>query len=169
MRLAVPAEPSPQETRVSLPPDGVAALVKDGWEVTVQAGAGAHGKLTTPQGIVRRQKPRSPAHYMTRVNERGWPEQALTAADLDFEFMLNALRLARGFPLDLYTERTGQLFDAAGATCQAAITRGLLEIDDGWCRPTAMGRRFLDDLQAMFLPASATPGIADDGSTRDCA
>jgi NAD(P) transhydrogenase subunit alpha len=41
MRLAVPAEPSPQETRVSLPPDGVAALVKDGWEVTVQAGAGA--------------------------------------------------------------------------------------------------------------------------------
>ena len=40
MRLAVPAESSPHETRVSLPPDGVAAFVKDGWDVAVQAGAG---------------------------------------------------------------------------------------------------------------------------------
>lgn len=115
-------------------------------------GAGAHGKLTTADGIIRRNKPRSPAHYTAGVDKLDWPEQKLTRADLGFEFMLNALRLGHGFPVDLYEQRTGRPFADIAGTCRTAIARQLLEIQDEWCRPTPMGRRFLDDLQGLFLP-----------------
>ncbi len=41
MKLAVPSETAPGETRVALVPDIVKRLVGQGWEVAVQAGAGA--------------------------------------------------------------------------------------------------------------------------------
>ncbi|MDH3768519.1 MAG: radical SAM family heme chaperone HemW, partial [Gammaproteobacteria bacterium] len=116
-------------------------------------GAGAHGKLTTPQAIVRTNKPRSPSHYIAAVAQRDWSQRELTAADAGFEFMLNALRLSQGFPQDLFETRTGQPFAAIGEVCGTAVASKLLEIDAHWCRPTPLGRRFLDDLQGLFLPS----------------
>jgi len=34
-----------------------------------------------------------------------------------------------------------------------AVRRGLLDPDPTFLRPTALGRRFLNDLQGLFLPA----------------
>ncbi len=117
-------------------------------------GAGAHGKLTTAGGITRRQKPRSPAHYLAAAPG----SSALTPVDEDdrvFEFMLNALRLSHGFPVGLFEDRTGLAFEQATQSCQTAVAQGLLATSGEWYYPTQRGRRFLDDLQRLFLPVGS--------------
>ena len=78
---------------------------------------------------------------------------AETKDDLVFEFMLNALRLVNGFSEELFSDRTG--LDAAGIEhiMGPAREKGLIcrDAESRW-RPTALGRRFLNDLQAEFLP-----------------
>jgi len=120
------------------------------------AGAGAHGKLTGDDGGVwRYRKPANPFSYMEQI-ESGGVESMRTPVgdgDLGFEFMLNALRLIDGVPLSLLAERTGLTADSLAATIDEAIVDGLLQNpSDGRIRPTADGFRFLNDLQARFLP-----------------
>ena len=120
-------------------------------------GAGAHGKLTTNTGQVLRY--RKPAHPQTWMEcaERGDLDrhmpQPLTAPDLVFEFMLNVLRLPEGFRERDFEERTGLSFSAASGKVAELAGRGLLEPAQqrGW-RPTELGLRFLNELQAHFLP-----------------
>ena len=66
--------------------------------------------------------------------------------------MMNALRLNQGFPLGLFTERTGLPLAVIEESALAARRDGLLEIVDGQMRPTAQGRRFLNRLLGRFLP-----------------
>jgi oxygen-independent coproporphyrinogen-3 oxidase len=70
-----------------------------------------------------------------------------------FEFMLNGLRLPAGFDESLFEARTGLSAGALSARAAGAVRRGLLERSSGghW-RPTGLGSRFLNDLQAEFLP-----------------
>jgi len=72
--------------------------------------------------------------------------------DLPFEFMLNALRLTQGVPASLFAERTGLPLSMAAEPIAEAVRRGLLDPDPTFLRPTALGRRFLNDLQGLFLP-----------------
>ena len=117
-------------------------------------GAGAHGKLSAPgTGRVRRRcKPRRPAEYLEGRGLGIAGSTEVAPADLSFEFMLNALRLKEGFVPELYRRRTG--LDPAGleAILGAARARGLVEDAGGRVRPSALGWRFLNDLQGMFLP-----------------
>jgi oxygen-independent coproporphyrinogen-3 oxidase len=120
------------------------------------AGAGAHGKLTSEDGLVRRyQKPANPLLYMERAEQNRLDDAPVpvTGKDLGFEFMLNALRLNDGFDEALLCERTGLLAADIAAIAGQAAADGLLETTDapGW-RPTPCGFRFLNDLQARFLP-----------------
>ena len=72
---------------------------------------------------------------------------------LPFEFMLNALRLRTGFEADEFTARTGLPIAAIGEPLRIATARGLLShASDRW-QATELGQRFLNDLQALFLPA----------------
>ena len=117
-------------------------------------GAGAHGKLTSGTTVGRYRKPANPLSYMLAM-ERGdaVSREAVAADDLVFEFMLNALRLTEGFPASLFVERTGLSTETFTQRTAAAVARGLLSLrDDGRVVPTVLGRRFLDDLQAEFLP-----------------
>jgi len=120
-------------------------------------GAGAHGKVTLPDRVTRHEQIKQPAEYLKSTA----PAKAkdIPAADLPFEFMLNALRLAEGFPLALFTERTGLPFTAIQRGVEAAEKKGLLERDLRRIRPSERGRRFLNDLLALFL-AGGTPGRA---------
>jgi putative oxygen-independent coproporphyrinogen III oxidase len=128
-------------------------------------GAGAHGKLSLelPQRILRTVKPKQPREYQDQVRRVGLREGAaapgeaigessfIAPADLPFEFMLNALRLNEGFAVGDYRRRTGLEMDSVAPRLASACERGLLENrEDGW-RPTELGRRFLNDLQASFL------------------
>ena len=120
-------------------------------------GAGAHGKLTVTVPaftIVRTARVRHPAAYVAaptsdaRVAER----RAVDRTELPFEYALNALRLAEGFATAAFVERTGLDATTLAGPTRRAESRGLLEArNDGW-RPTALGQRFLNDLQALFLP-----------------
>jgi putative oxygen-independent coproporphyrinogen III oxidase len=127
----------------------------------VGVGAGAHGKISlgVPERVLRTEKPKQPRDYLERlraaraprtqaaVGERRW----VARADLPFEFMLNALRLNEGFASADFEARTGLGMSAAAPTLNAALGRGLVQATaDGW-RPTELGSRFLNDLQASFL------------------
>jgi putative oxygen-independent coproporphyrinogen III oxidase len=119
-------------------------------------GAGAHGKLSFPDRIVRQVRWREPAQYMAQAlaGRAVSNEHAVTAADLPFEFMLNALRLADGIELARFRERTGQPDAVIAAALERAHKRELITLHQGRLRPTARGFDFLSDLQALFLPSS---------------
>jgi putative oxygen-independent coproporphyrinogen III oxidase len=119
-------------------------------------GAGAHGKLSiaTPGRILRTVKPKQPREYQDHVRQAAdavGETACVAVADLPFEFMLNALRLNEGFARDCYENRTGLTLAALEKKLDDGRERGLLEQSAvGW-RPTELGRRFLNDLQASFL------------------
>ncbi len=135
-------------------------------------GAGAHGKVTldnpesaannlrnqkntsaeTASPITRRtQKPKHPAQYL--LNPLSLVTTDSTNEECLFEFMLNRLRLnapMSNAELELFqwfkTQKCQSLF-------ASALERGLLQTDsDGSWSKTALGSRFLNDLQEVFLP-----------------
>lgn len=116
-------------------------------------GAGAHGKLSFPERIVRQVRWREPATYMANAlqGQAVSNEHEVTAGDLPFEFMLNALRLKDGFDLALFAERTGLGLSALEPALSRAIERGLIVRDGARLVPTARGYDFLSDLQQAFL------------------
>ena len=117
-------------------------------------GAGAHAKVSFADRIVREVRTRTPAEYMRRVEAGAQvvERREVGRSDLPFEFMMNALRLAEGFPVSMFAERTGLPIVAAERALAQAEARGLLERDHERIRPTALGRRYLNDLLGLFLP-----------------
>ena len=118
-------------------------------------GAGAHSKLSFADRIVRQVRWKQPAQYLERV-DKGTPlmeETEVSRSDVGFEFMLNALRLADGVPAALFAERTGYSLAQIARPIAAATAKGLLEPDPTMLKATELGRRFLNDLQALFLTA----------------
>ncbi|HEX6003093.1 MAG TPA: oxygen-independent coproporphyrinogen III oxidase-like protein, partial [Burkholderiales bacterium] len=112
-------------------------------------------KISSATGIVREMRYKQPKQYMESA-ARGVPVQSrqeLTGAEAAFEFMMNALRLTSGFEARLFGERTGVPLTAVLPALDEAERRGLLERDHRRIAPTALGRRFLNDLLQMFLPA----------------
>ena len=116
-------------------------------------GAGAHGKLSSHEGIHRETRPKHPAAYLAAHQSGQFVQERrnLGAAELPFEFMMNALRLNQGFPRRLFTERTGLPFEAAEPGLLKARQQGLVEIDGDTIRPTTRGRHFLNELLMLFL------------------
>jgi oxygen-independent coproporphyrinogen-3 oxidase len=111
-------------------------------------GAGAHGKISFPDRVTRHEQAKQPDAYLKGAAAR---ESEVPARDLPFEFMLNALRLVDGFPAALFQERTGLPLTAISSRLKTAEEKGLLERDLQHIRPTAKGRRFLNDLLQLFL------------------
>ena len=119
------------------------------------AGAGAHGKITDASGVFRYLKPANPLQYMKTIEARG-PGPAVVqvaGAELVFEFMLNALRLSDGFSDVIFCERTGLSAAELETAMRGAADKGLVaRVDASRWQATPLGRRFLNDLQAEFLP-----------------
>ncbi len=118
-------------------------------------GAGAHGKISTAEGISRYVKPANPLQYMHKLEE-GALDTELTMLDEPeqiFEFMLNALRLTGGFDQDLFQRRTGLAAETLLKKLTTSQEKGLIEeVSGGFWRATDLGQRFLNDLQSEFLP-----------------
>jgi len=120
-------------------------------------GAGAHGKITDQQGTIRRyEKPAHPMAFIKAAKIQPTPVEPrkLGHDDILFEYMLNALRLPRGFTSTMFEQRTGLAFDLLLERLGECRDKGLLRetTDESW-QPTELGLRFLNDLQAQFLPA----------------
>ncbi|NEV61267.1 radical SAM family heme chaperone HemW [Thiorhodococcus minor] len=126
-------------------------------------GAGAHGKLTTTGQaedgfrIQRMAKHRHPDAYLERS-----PRALLSGlrdlrdTDLVLEFALNALRLTSGCERSLFSAMTGRPWTLMEPHVAEGIRRGLLQEDEERLLPTDLGRDFLDDLVALFLPPEAS-------------
>lgn len=116
-------------------------------------GAGAHSKLSFPHRIVRQMRYKHPQAYLDQTRAgRPIQEEAEIGRDaLGFEFMLNALRLTEGFSPNLFAERTGMSLNQIGKQLDLAEQKGMLYRDYAVIRPTDLGRRFLNDLQEIFL------------------
>lgn len=135
-------------------------------------GAGAHGKLTFhPQGVgrgckadesatitlhdrvLRQVRHRQPKAYMEKALSGNALEEERTVSsdELPFEFMMNALRLTEGFPVSLFSARTGLSLTAVLPMLEEAQRRGLIERDALHIRPTLLGQRFLNELLQLFL------------------
>jgi oxygen-independent coproporphyrinogen-3 oxidase len=115
-------------------------------------GAGAHGKLTAGDGSVwRTQRTRLPRDFLRGAAD-GSARTAcgVPAAELSFEFMLNALRLVDGVPAALFPARTGLALDTVTAALARLRARGLLVDDAARLACTPTGLRFLNDVLGEF-------------------
>ena len=117
-------------------------------------GAGAHGKISFPDKIIRTVKERHPDTYMRSVIEQNSGDienRIIKAKEIPFEFMLNALRLTKGVPSEFYTERTGLGMSSISSKLKIATDKGLLESNPAVLAPTPLGLQYLNDLQELFL------------------
>jgi putative oxygen-independent coproporphyrinogen III oxidase len=133
------------------------------FEDYVGLGAGAHGKATTAGGVVRTERPRMPRDYLARAaTGTAGTRRIVAAAELPFEFMLNALRLLEGFTLGDFEQGTGLPAALVTPTLESLGRRGLVDREGDRFRPSGLGFRFLNDLQAAFLqePAGGRPRVA---------
>ena len=121
-------------------------------------GAGAHSKISFAHRICRMVRHREPGLYMQKAMAEDAVAQSheVSRAELPFEFMLNALRLKEGVPLEAFMDRTGMPLSAIDRSLQLAQQRGLLWVDHARIQPTEKGFDFLSDLQALFLPESTS-------------
>jgi oxygen-independent coproporphyrinogen-3 oxidase len=71
--------------------------------------------------------------------------------ELGFEFMMNALRLIDGVPLNLFQARSGLSLDTLRVAIKKAQDKGLLLVENQTLKPTLLGQRFLNDLLELFL------------------
>jgi oxygen-independent coproporphyrinogen-3 oxidase len=116
-------------------------------------GAGAHAKLTQADGrILRIARQRHPQRYLDAGSGRTGSTRTLSPEELPVEFMLNVLRLNEGVPIDMFEGRTGLELAAIEPLLQSARVRGLLDPSPGRLKPSAVGRRFLNELLGMFEP-----------------
>ena len=116
-------------------------------------GAGAHGKLTQPDGrILRNWKTRLPKDYLDPSKPFCAGEKQLEAGELPFEFLMNGLRLTDGVPAALFSERTGLPLATLAEGRREAEARGLLQPDPQRLVATPRGQLFLNDLLQLFLP-----------------
>lgn len=120
-------------------------------------GAGAHGKVTVLNNgkkdelaIYRFQKTRLPKDYLAQVPAPALQYEAVQAADLAFEFMMNALRLVEGVPSAYFFERTGQAFDAVSETVQQLQREKLLDEGSDQLKCTPLGFNYLNEVLARF-------------------
>ncbi|WP_299876301.1 radical SAM family heme chaperone HemW [uncultured Cocleimonas sp.] len=117
-------------------------------------GAGAHGKISMPDGEIKRHtKYRHPEKYMDEgINGKARSsEKKLATEDLDFEFMLNAARLKEGFTKELFEARTLLSFSNVEEKLNTLIEKELIEYDNEKYKPTDKGWHFVNDIVNSFI------------------
>lgn len=114
-------------------------------------GAGAHGKISQPEGIYRFQKTRQPRDYLAQQPASMLNWQAIAADDMPFEFMMNALRLKEGVPSSFYNTRTGLSLDNLQSILTRLRQQGLLVANEQRLQCTAHGFNYLNDVLSEFV------------------
>ena len=119
-------------------------------------------KVLAEAGTYRFSKSRMPKDYITfdidtmnNIKKEGAPKmvgwQAIASDELVSEFMLNALRLHEGVTWSLFEARTGLSYDNIALEVSQLIKQGLLVDDNEHLQPTALGRRYLNQILRVFL------------------
>ena len=119
-------------------------------------GAGAHGKISLPDGtIIRTRRTRTPTDYLavTTSSPLSPPKGvAISPAEKITDFAMNTLRLKSGVPLSHFTQTTGATVEQLTTAAKTAVSRGWLEAPDtGHFVTTPLGYQFLDSVIETFL------------------
>ena len=114
-------------------------------------GAGAHAKVTRPDGIYRFQKTRLPKDYLAKVPADHLQMKKIEADELPFEFMMNALRLNHGVNAELYGQRTGLDLNDLNKRLNQLREKNLLINDLNRISCTEQGHVFLNSVLESFL------------------
>lgn len=119
-------------------------------------GAGAHGKISRPDGVWRYQKTRLPKDYLAAATTGKFTASSGLVCDDEvvFEFMLNALRLRDGVPVHYFSERTGLAFLHIESTVKDLQKQGLLRADNERLACTLLGFNYLNQVLEKFLAHS---------------
>ncbi|MGR9043765.1 MAG: radical SAM family heme chaperone HemW [Gammaproteobacteria bacterium] len=114
-------------------------------------GAGAHGKITLekPFEIVRYSKAKSPELYLQKPRHDHRTRIAL--AELPLEFVMNQLRLKKGFTVEHYYAATGLTADTLEPALSQCLELGLLIQQDRHYRCSEHGWHFLDSVLEKFI------------------
>ena len=115
-------------------------------------GAGAHAKFTDAgSGQIRRlSKHRHPKQYLS--GDRMAENRLIDEGERVFEFFLNRLRLVEGLSPTEFSARTGLRWKRVVDRVALAMNKGLLEVRNERLVHTETGWRFINDIQALFLP-----------------
>lgn len=114
-------------------------------------GAGAHGKLTTANEILRTRKHRQPKDYLDPGKPFLAGMESIASQDLIFEFMLNTTRLEQAIPLELFPSTTGLPLSLLLPKLKLAANKKLITLTQTHWQVTPFGRRYTNDLQALYL------------------
>ena len=113
-------------------------------------GAGAHGKITLPNNqIIRTKKIKMPETYMTKPQFRN-PSKPIFISELATEFMMNALRLKNGVPIDYFEKRTGCTYEEIEQKLLDLQSQGLIALDKKRLQTSEFGYRFLNSILEKF-------------------
>ncbi len=117
-------------------------------------GAGAHGKISMPDGSTSRHtKYRHPEKYM-QMALLGQPRSStkeLSKQDLCFEYILNIVRLKQSFTKIDFEKRTRLPFSYIEKKLEETIVKKLMRLENGKYSTTEKGWAFLNDVMAQFL------------------
>ncbi|MEQ1440607.1 radical SAM family heme chaperone HemW [Fontimonas sp. SYSU GA230001] len=120
-------------------------------------GAGAHAKRSSgmPLTVTRRARHKHPRTYLQHAGSDAVLQErrVVAAAELPFEFLMNALRLREGFSCADFAARTGRDWDERIPGLAVARARGLLDEAGGRVCASALGWRHLNGLLTLFLDA----------------
>ena len=116
-------------------------------------GAGAHSKLSCEGKISRKSCFKNPRDYIKNTNNHKFydDEKLLSENDLIFEFMMNALRLNKGFNQSLFEQRTNLPISIIYKELSLAKDKKLMVQKNGRIKPTDLGQSFLNELLQIFL------------------
>ena len=114
-------------------------------------GAGAHGKVTQPDGVYRFQKTRLPKDYLAKVPAEHVQYHRIENDEMPFEFMMNALRLNEGVHADIYQQRTGLELSTLDQALNALRARKLMVDDQNRLACTEQGHVFLNSVLEAFI------------------
>lgn len=118
-------------------------------------GAGAHGKISQPDGsIIRYWKQKQPKRYLKSAQDssRFGDHKTVSDKELGFEFLLNALRLREGFTKGLFEQRTGLSINSLQPMLSEHIEKAWLYESNAKIKCSETGYRFLDQLLTDYLP-----------------
>ena len=116
-------------------------------------GAGAHSKLSYGGKISRKSCFKNPRDYIKNANNHEFydDEKLLSENDLIFEFMMNVLRLNKGFNQSLFEQRTNLPISIIDKELSLAKDKKLMVQKNGRIKPTDLGQSFLNELLQIFL------------------
>jgi oxygen-independent coproporphyrinogen-3 oxidase len=113
----------------------------------VGLGAGAHGKITSEENILRTAKASQPRIYQNNPEKTFY--QIVPKSQLPLEFMMNNLRLIRGNDIESFTHQTGLDWHTIASRWAALVQEGLVQADR--CCTTELGLKYLDNVLEEFV------------------